>query len=235
MGDGDELSREHHVRRRAEQVLAEMRELWGDEMPPGPDPVTTALVDALATDDDRGRRQGLLVQGDAVPFSLLTRLMTTSPVGQEVLHELPPGLRARIDLVVATSQPDIAGPESSTARAVAQWSAGRGMPQIPSGAFAMHASPPVVDLDERVSSLMGWPARQHRLPSEALFDAVHPEDQQALGEAVRRAFERRGSLVVRYRVVHPDGAEYWLSSVGHALTGEDGSTDQVVGFTVPSP
>lgn len=233
MGDGDELSREHHVRRRAERVLAEMHELWGDEMPPGPDPETTALVDTLAIDDDRGRRQGLLVQGDAVPFHLLTRLMSTSPLGLDVLHELPPVLRARIDLALATdSTPDL---ERTVQWSAAQWSAGRGMPQTPSGAFAMHAAPAVVDLDERVSSLMGMPARQHRLPWDALFDTVHPADQGALAEVVQRAFERQGSMTARYRVVHPDGASYWLSSVGHALTGEDGGTDQVVGFTVPSP
>lgn len=225
MDDEDELSREHHVRRRAEQVLADLRSLWGDELPPGVDPVTTVLVDSLALDDDQGRRQGLLVQGDAVPFHLLTKLMTTSTIGRDVLEELPPALRARIDLAVATVSP----------LTMQEWTAKRGLPQIPSGAFAMRVDPQVVDLDERVSSLLGMPARQHRVPWDELFATVHPADRGPVTEALTRAFERQGSVSMRFRVVHPDGRVYWLSSVGHALTGEDGGTEQIVGFTTPSP
>ena len=53
--------------------------------------------------------------------------------------------------------------------------------------------------------------------------------------AARAAFEKQASLSVRFRVVHEDGTVRWLSTVGHALTGEDGGTEQVVGFTMPSP
>lgn len=223
--DDDRLSREHHVRRRAEQVRLELEALWGDDLPPGPDPRTTELVDSLALDDDHGRRAGLLVQGDAIPFPLLVRLLGSSSVGEEVLAELPAELRARIDLAAATVDP----------QATRAWAAGRGLPQTPSGAFAMHVDPPVVDLDERVSGLLGFPSRQHRMPWSESMRNVHPADLEVVADATASAFEKQASLSMRFRVVHEDGTVRWLSTVGHALTGEDGVTEQVVGFTMPSP
>lgn len=224
-GIDESLSREHHVRRRAEQVRADLEALWGDDLPPGPDPRTTELVDALALDDDHGRSHGLLVQGDAIPFQLLVRLLTTSPVGEAVLAELPATLRARLDLAVATARP----------LDLESWAASRGLPQTPSGAFAMHLEPPVVDLDERVSGLLGFSARQHRLTWAETSRHVHPADLGLVQEATRQAFETQGSLSVRFRIVHEDGSVLWLSTVGHALAGEDGGAEQVVGFTMPSP
>ncbi|WP_328294015.1 PAS domain-containing protein [Kineococcus sp. NBC_00420] len=221
----ESLSREHHVRRRAEQVRADLEALWGDDLPPGPDPRTTELVDALALDDDHGRTAGLLVQGDAIPFHLLVRLLATSSVGEAVLTELPPELRARVDLAVATVDP----------LAMAAWAATRGLPQTPSGAFAMHVDPPVIDLDERVSGLLGFPARQHRLPWAESMRNVHPADVGLVADATRHAFEKQASLSMRFRVLHEDGSVLWVSTVGHALAGEDGGTEQVVGFTMPSP
>jgi PAS domain-containing protein len=223
--DDGGLSREHHVRRRAEQVRTDLEALWGDQLPPGPDPRTTELVDSLALDDDLGRRNGLLVQGDSIPFHLLVRLLATSTVGQSVLAELPAQLRARIDLSMATVDP----------HSMRTWAAERGLPATPSGAFAMHVDPPVVDLDERVSGLLGFPAKQHRMSWADSLEHVHPADVSVVTEAARSACEKQASLSMRFRVVHEDGSVLWLSTMGHALTGEDGATEQVVGFTMPSP
>ncbi|WP_432544974.1 PAS domain-containing protein [Kineococcus sp. SYSU DK002] len=224
--DDDRLSREHHVRRRAEQVRADLEGLWGDEPPPGPDPELTSLVDALALDDDHGRRAGLLVQGDAIPFRALVRLLLTSPAGEAVLPELPPELRARVDLAAATADPD-----ALVTRVV-----DRGVPPTPSGAFALHLEPAVVDLDERVSGLLGFAARQQRVTWEEVLSAVHPDDREDVRRATAGALERASSLGLRFRVLHADGSVRWLSTVGHALTGEGGrTTRQIVGFTTPSP
>ncbi|MEZ0163353.1 PAS domain-containing protein [Kineococcus sp. LSe6-4] len=225
IGHDDSLSREHHVRRRAERVRADVQELWGDEPPPGPDPEITSLVDSIALDDDHGRQAGLLVQGDAVPFHVLVRLLLTSPVGQAVLVDLPASVRARIDLAASTVDPV----------GLRSWATNRGLPQVPSGAFAMHASPQVVDLDERVSGLLGFPSRQHRLPWRESLRHVHPDDRDRVFATTQDAFAKSSSLSLRFRVVLADGSVQWLSTVGHALKGEDGGTEQVVGFTMPSP
>lgn len=223
--DDDRLSREHHARRRAEQVRSDLVALWGDEAPPGPDPQMTSLVDALALDDAHGRRGGLLVQGDAVPFHVLVRLLMTSPVGASVLAELPSEVRARVDLAAATVDPG----------GMSAWVATRGLPQTPSGAFAMLMDPQVVDLDERVSGLLGYPARQQRLTWDQVLERVHPDDRVAVDRATQEAIAKCSSLSLRFRVVDRDGGVRWLSTVAHALTGADGRTEQVVGFTMPSP
>nr|WP_281373048.1 PAS domain-containing protein [Kineococcus aurantiacus] len=93
----------------------------------------------------------------------------------------------------------------------------------------------VVDVDERVSGLLGLSARQRRMTWEEALGPVHPEDRERLTGAARESIRRTGSLSSRFRVVHPDGSVHWLSTVGHALEGADGGTDQVVGFTMPSP
>jgi PAS domain-containing protein len=115
------------------------------------------------------------------------------------------------------------------------WVANRGLPLTPSGAFAMHVEPQVIDLDERVSGLLGFPARQHRLGWDESMRNVHPADRDHVQAVTREAFEKQASLSLRFRVVHEDGSVLWLSTVGHALTGEDGGTEQLVGFTMPSP
>ncbi len=81
----------------------------------------TSLVDSLALDDDHGRQLGLLVQGDAVPFHVLVRLMLTSPLGQALIAELPSQVRARVDLAAATVDPV----------GFRAWTATRGLPQTP--------------------------------------------------------------------------------------------------------
>ena len=221
----DPLSREHHVRRRAEQVRADLTALWGDDVPPGPDPQITALVDSLALDDEHGRRHGLVVQGDAVPFHVVVRLLVSSPVGQQVLAQLPAQLRARVDLAVATLDEPAAA-----VRPVEP-----GVPQTPSGVFALRVRPQVVDLDERTSGLLGLPARQHRLTWAQALARVHPADRAEVQAATLASLHERASLSLRFRVVHDDGGVHRLSTVAHALTGEDGGTEQVVGFTMPSP
>ncbi|MGI4895545.1 MAG: PAS domain-containing protein [Janthinobacterium lividum] len=221
----DDLSHEHHVRRRAELVISGLRELWGEDLPPGPEAETVVLIDGLAIDDDQGRQLGLLVQSDAVPLNLLTRLLSADPGRREILEQLSPRLRARLDLEVETAEQE----------RVAALKDPEGLPGTPSGVFALHDDPAVVDLDQRVSSLLGLPAQQHRLPWTRALDLVHPADRAVMSHLTRQAFRTQGSFSLRYRVVHEDGQSVWLSSVGHVLTGEQGGKGQVVGFTVPSP
>ena len=69
--------------RRAERVLAVLRELWGDEPPPGPDPDLAWLVDALAVDDAHGREEGLVVHSDAIALSSLADWIGAPHVADE--------------------------------------------------------------------------------------------------------------------------------------------------------
>lgn len=84
--------------RRAEAVRAAVREIWGDELPPSQDPELTALIDALSTDDDLGRRRGLVVQADGLTVTALRALLDASPPAarDRLLATVPQDLLLRV-------------------------------------------------------------------------------------------------------------------------------------------
>jgi len=69
--------------------------LYGDELPLGDDPLLTAVVDAIATDDDGGTRDGLVVQGDGLTRAALAELLQAAGPGFDA-SRLPAGLRPRV-------------------------------------------------------------------------------------------------------------------------------------------
>lgn len=92
-------ARAHHVRHL-------LKELWGDELPPAPDPELAVLTDALALDDDQGREQELVTQRDGLTIEVLHQLLRARGPVQERLLLLPPSLqRQLIEKVVNSSQP----------------------------------------------------------------------------------------------------------------------------------
>jgi hypothetical protein len=70
--------------------------LYGDELPVGDDPLLTALVDALATDDEGGARDGLVVQGDGLSRAVLGELVRAAGRGFDTTL-LPVALRPSPD------------------------------------------------------------------------------------------------------------------------------------------
>jgi PAS domain-containing protein len=62
---------------RAARVLAALRDLWGDEPPPGEDPDLAWLVDALAIDDAHGRESGCVVRSDEMTLTTLAQWLST--------------------------------------------------------------------------------------------------------------------------------------------------------------
>ena len=77
-------------------VRADMRELWGDEMPPAEDPPLTIFADAVALDDQHGTADGLVVQGDGLRVEALARLVGDAPDVAARLAVLPAALRRRV-------------------------------------------------------------------------------------------------------------------------------------------
>jgi hypothetical protein len=93
------VERAHHVRRL-------LKDLWGDELPPAPDPELTVLIDALALDDDHGREQELVTQRDGLTIEVLHRLLRAHGPVQERLLLLPFSLQHQlVERVVYSSRP----------------------------------------------------------------------------------------------------------------------------------
>ncbi|MGQ7294936.1 SpoIIE family protein phosphatase [Quadrisphaera sp. KR29] len=84
-----------------------------------------------------------------------------------------------------------------------------------------------------------WDARsramygQDRMPLSGFVRdinrTIHPDDQQAVAEALQRAIERKGTLETEFRVVHPDGTERVLYARGQALIDAEGRVVRMVG------
>ncbi|MDX1500728.1 MAG: EAL domain-containing protein [Thermoanaerobaculia bacterium] len=58
---------------------------------------------------------------------------------------------------------------------------------------------------------------------------VHPDDQQRLERALRRALARDGSLAVEIRCVLPNGSIRWIAEKGLAVRNAEGWTTKVIG------
>lgn len=90
---------------RARQTITALRDVWGTELPPGPDPTLTVMTDAVAFDDDHGRNLALVVQGDQLPLTAVLALVVGVGTVADRLAVLPPALHARVaPLVVDVSR-----------------------------------------------------------------------------------------------------------------------------------
>lgn len=76
MDDPHDLDLEHQRRLRAERVLTMLRELWGDELPPGPNAEVAVLIDTIALDDDHGAGDQLITQRDGLTYAMVAELIT---------------------------------------------------------------------------------------------------------------------------------------------------------------
>lgn len=70
-------------------------------------------------------------------------------------------------------------------------------------------------------------ARQSR-PS-SILRRIHPDDAEAVREALRQSFRRRRPLDLTFRVVRPNGEVRHLRAVGEAQDGADGACHSVAG------
>lgn len=87
---------EHHPTRRVEAVREALVRLWGDDMPPGTDPLRTVATDGTVVDDEHGRRSDLVVQGDGLSISALRHLVASTQDPGWALELLPAPLAARV-------------------------------------------------------------------------------------------------------------------------------------------
>ncbi|GAB3469236.1 PAS domain-containing protein [Kineococcus endophyticus] len=83
-------------RRRAERVMHLLQQLWGDDLPPGPEPELTVLIDAVAGDDHMGAQDGYVVQSDRLSYDALAVLLRRSTAPALTAGTLPRELLTRV-------------------------------------------------------------------------------------------------------------------------------------------
>lgn len=129
---------EHCRRLRAERVQALLKQLWGEELPPGPAAALTVLIDAVGVDDFYGAEDRLVSQGDGLSYQVLATLWQhyrtwslTDPSAPESgagLH-LPQVLAQRLRLLQLLPTP---APAPTPVRASAAGAAAESSPTGPS-------------------------------------------------------------------------------------------------------
>jgi hypothetical protein len=189
----DGLSREHHLRRRAERVRTVLEGLWGEDLPGGPEPGLTVLVDAVALDDRHGTEEGIVVQGDGLGHEVLARLLADvrDPSTRQLV---PPALRDRLAALAPPAERLIDLRASGEAA----------LPSESSGAWEYDAAADTVSWDARSGDLCGLGRRPGvaSLP-EWSHRSVHEEDRSAVVAALRASAATGAPYDVRFRVPAP--------------------------------
>jgi len=210
------MDREHHVRRRAEQVRLLLDGLWGDESPPGRDPRLTVLVDALTGDDESGRAEQVVVQGDGLSYRQLAAAVRAGE-GSGAGH-LPPGLVGRL----------------RDAGALAPLPVSRGMAALPderAGAWDLDPGTGVVSFDAVTARLLGFGHGDGWCDIESVgLQALHPDDQFHVASAIEETLSTRRPYQVRFRARLPHGDYAWRASRARVLTGARTGALRLVGF-----
>ncbi len=66
---------------------------------------------------------------------------------------------------------------------------------------------------------------------EAFVERVHPDDREAVLEAIAKATKSGADFSTEHRSIWPDGTVRWLSGAGRVLLGEHGEPVRAVGIT----
>lgn len=212
------MDREHHLRRRAEQVRLLLDGLWGDSAPPGRDPRLTVLVDALTGDDENGRAGQVVVRGDDLTYRQLVEAVTGTGEPCSRLARLPAPLLAHLRSSGALDPPLVS----------------RGMAALPderAGAWELDAATGVLSFDSVTARLLGVGATEGWCDMESVgLQALHPDDQFHVASALEEALTTRRPYQVRFRTRQPHGDYSWRASRARVLAGERSDALRLVGF-----
>lgn len=80
--------------------------------------------------------------------------------------------------------------------------------------------------------LLGMNPERDELRFRTWIERVHPDDRQALQEAIDRAIHGRQEFAVEFRVIWPDGSIHWLRGIGQPLVQPDGSVQGMYGLQI---
>ena len=82
---------------------------------------------------------------------------------------------------------------------------------------------------ERIAPLFGYPEGELETSYENFLRAVHPDDRQAVIDAVNACVERDVPYEIEHRVVWPDGSVRWLLERGAVVRDAQGQPLQMLG------
>ena len=81
-----------------------------------------------------------------------------------------------------------------------------------------------------VKPMTGWDAEVFTSNQMSWADITHPDDREAVWEAVQDALQQRKPFQLEYRVVHQDGSVHWVWEQGVGVRDEEGKVVALEGF-----
>ncbi|WP_020469877.1 ATP-binding response regulator [Zavarzinella formosa] len=99
------------------------------------------------------------------------------------------------------------------------------------GSWTLDLATGQMECSPRCKENFGRPA-QEAFSYQDLFDAMHPDDRERVGEAVRRAIDNRTDYDAEYRNIWPDGAVHWVMVRGRATYRPDGTPARMTGVSL---
>ena len=84
---------------------------------------------------------------------------------------------------------------------------------------------------DRTCDIYGVPY-DDKLNFQRFLACLHPEDRKRVKAVIQKAFHDASHFHEEYRVVHPDGSEYWIFATGKCQLGDSGLPEQMLGASL---
>ncbi len=101
-----------------------------------------------------------------------------------------------------------------------------------SGTWDWHIESGDLYWSESIPSLFGYAPGALETSYDNFINAVHPDDRQAVNDAVQKSLNEGDAYDIEHRVVWPDGQTRWVLERGDALRNEDGSPLRMLGVVM---
>ncbi len=82
---------------------------------------------------------------------------------------------------------------------------------------------------DRIEPMFGFGPGQFEGTYEAFLECLHPEDRQAVIDAVAACIERHEDYCIEHRIVQPDGTVRWVAETGNVFYDSNGNATRMVG------
>jgi PAS domain S-box-containing protein len=100
------------------------------------------------------------------------------------------------------------------------------------GSWAWNLGTDVRHWSEECYRVLGFDPRDGAPPIEELIQRIHPDDQPAFRESLKRAKHNKLDEKVDYRIVHPGGAVRDIHSIGHPVFSPSGDLIEFTGTVI---
>jgi diguanylate cyclase (GGDEF)-like protein/PAS domain S-box-containing protein len=89
-----------------------------------------------------------------------------------------------------------------------------------------------IEYSDQIEPVFGLPRGYYHATYEDFLNSIHPEDREAVEQAVARAIEERAGYSIEFRVFWPDGSLHWVGSKGQVYSDKTGIPMRMIGVAM---